>query len=414
MDIYDEIIAVVQKEMPDIGQFVVDKQLKDLGMYGKDIRQEDVPRIIEAIVRVFLTFGEKKAGRVRHELIKRTGADRTVASETDDQKKVHMLLDMGKAAFYSGDYREALDNLGEAWSIAEKREFHRLMVDVGVEMAQIEMRMKSFDKAREHLNVAKGIAGEIYDKEGLLKIEYGFGAADWWSGNYESAIKHFERAIRDAKKSGNHYIAGMACMGAANVYSEMGDPQMDIEYSEMARGYLEKVGNEMELAKLYTNLGVPYEDLENYEMAEKMYRKGLELSLKTDYRGMEAWALSNLSALYTNTERFEEAEEAALKSIEIFDRMEDETGLAIAIGMLADLYARRGDYEKAGKEYERAIELKLKVDSDFGLAQSLEKYGELLIKQDKRAYGRAKLSEAARIYRRLGNKEKERDCRSKM
>ncbi len=414
MDIYEAIISVVREEMPDIGQFVVDKQLKDLGIEREGIKDSDVPRIIEAIVRVFLAFGEKKARRVRQELIRRTGANRTVASESDDHKKVHMLMDMGKAAFYSGDYAEALGNLGEALAIAEKRGFHRLTVDAAVETAQIEMRMKAFDRAKEHLRTAKRTAEEIYDRNGLLKVEYAFGAADWWSGDYESALTHFERAIREAEKSGDHHIAGMACMGAANVHSELGDPQMDIEYSERAKEHLEKAGDERELAKLYTNLGVPYEDIKKYDIAEKMYRKGLELSIKTNYRGMEAWALSNLSALYTNTGRFKEAEDAALKSMEIFDRMEDETGLAIAIGMLASLHMRAGDTEKAKEEYERAIELKRRVDSGFGLASSLEEYGELLIKTGEGAEGRARLSEAARIYRKIGNREKERECRSKM
>ncbi len=414
MDTYERIISIICEDMPDIGRFVVDKQLKDLRIDRAHISESDIPRIIEAIVKVFSAFGEKKSDRIRKRLIKETGVVLAISREPSAHKKIDMLTDIGKAAFYSGDYAESLKTLKEAWNISRKMDFKRLVVTVAIEMAQVEMRIKSFEEAKNHLFIARRIGEEIYDQKSLLKVEYGLGALAWWSGNYLSALEHFEKAIREGTKIGDHYTTGMACMGAANAHSELGDPQKDIEYSEMALEHLEKAGDKRELAKLYTNLGVPYEEIRNYEIAEKMYNKGLELSMKTNYRGMEAWSLSNLSALYTNTGRFKEAEGAALKSMKIFNEMEDETGLAIATGMLASLHMRAGNIENAKEEYERAIKLKRRGDSGFGLASSLEEYGELLMRSGDEAEGRTRLSEAAEIYRKIGNMQKDMECRSKM
>jgi len=408
---YEALATIAEEEMPGIGSYALDKQMRDLGINLARIGMDDIPSIARAMSEVAAMFGRERAKSLRRRMLAIMPKEEGDFQGRSPEKRIAMLSDIGYSAYFSGEWDEAVENLEKARELALKHDFRRKVIEIDAKMARILSRKKDFEHARSLLKEAERFLKQTHDRDLKAEVLYEWGAVEWWSGNEDAALEHFRKSLDMAKRLGDLRLMGLAHMGMANVYSEIGDVEKDLEHSLEALNQFEKADAKEEMAKMYTNIGVTYEDLGNLREAENYYLLCVQYSRSIGYLLTEAWAYLNLSELYVKLGEYSSAEAYASSALEAYREMKDGVGMSIARERFAMIYAAKKDYERAEKEFEETISLKKKYDTKYGLAVTLFHYGKMLIEKGDPA-AREKLSEAAKLFRSIGNEKKAEECES--
>ena len=70
VNLHDEIVKIMTREMGTLGKFIVKKQCSENGIDPDNIRKEDLPVLANALYKVMLTFGgPEKAEKVKKEIL---------------------------------------------------------------------------------------------------------------------------------------------------------------------------------------------------------------------------------------------------------------------------------------------------------------------------------------------------------
>ena len=408
---YIELAAIAEGEMPGIGAYALDKQLRDLGIDPSGIDVSDIPGIARAMSEVAAMFGKAKARSLRRKILALMPKDESIFTGSVPEKKIEMLVDIGYSAYFSGEWDDAIESLENARNIAISQGFDRKVIEIDAKMSRILSRKKDFERARTLLKEAEKYLKKTHDRDLKAEVLYERGAVEWWSGNANEALDYFKRSLDLAERIGDKRLTGLAYMGMANVYSERGDLEKDLKYSLKALDCFEKADAREEIAKMYTNIGVTYEDLGDLRAAENYYLLCLEYSRSIGYLLMEAWAFLNLSELYVKLGDLQSAGIYAKHALEAYEEMEDGLGRSLALEKFAMIHAARGDYESAKNAFEESIGLKEIHDTSFGLAVTLRRYGEMLKDIGDERY-EDMLKKAARLFRSIDNEKSAQECES--
>ena len=410
-DTYTELVTIAEGEMPGIGAYALEKQLRDLGIPQSEIGVDDLPSIARAMSEVAAMFGKAKARSLRKRILALMPRDESLFAGSSAEKNIEMLTDIGYSAYFSGEWDDAIESLEKARKIALSQGFDRKVIEIDAKISRILSRKKEFERARALLKEAEKHLKRTHDRDLKAEVLYEMGSVEWWSGNEKEALDYFKRSLDLAKRIGDKRLMGLAYMGIANVYSETGDMEKDLEYSLKALECFEKADVREEIAKMYTNIGVTYEDMGDLRGAENYYLLCLEYSRSIGYLLMEAWAYLNLSELYVKLGDLYSAETYARNALEAFEEMEDGLGRSLALEKFAMISASRGDYGSAVQGFEESISLKERYDTSFGLAVTLRRYGEMLKEIGDEGH-KDVLKRAAKLFRSIDNEKSALECES--
>ena len=420
MSLYEEIMSIMNEELPGIGMYILKKQMRNLGIEEEALSPEDIPRVSRAVAEASTMFGKEKARVISRRIEKIAKVGTIIKEEKDPVKKLDMLMDIGKARYSGGEWNEAMKNFLEALKISRSSNIPKMSGEILIYLGNIKIRMGDFKGAEKDFEEAKEIFERIFDKRGIADAINGLGSLEWRRGNYRKAIKHLEKVRRMGEDMGDDRLIGKAYMGIANVYDEMGNQEEGIYNSELALKYLEKTGDKKGIVTIYNNMGVTYArmadmdgDMKAYEKSRGYYEKCIELAKELDYVVMEGWASFNLAETLAKMGKFDEAIKTAEHSMQIFEKLGDKLGLSGALMSFAVIYREKGDYEKAKDYFERTIKLRRELRTPYRIADALYEYGLMLMKiNDKEA--KKALEEAAKIFEEIGNKERAEDARTAM
>ncbi len=160
----------------------------------------------------------------------------------------------------------------------------------------------------------------------------------------------------------------------------------------------------------YARLGDAKGGAEAYAKSKEYYEKCMDMAKSLDYTVMEGWASFNLAETLAKIGDFEGAIKCAEHSKEIFERFGDKLGLSGALMSFAILYREKGDYEKAREYFERTIKLRKELKTPYRIADALYEYG-LMLRKIRDPDARKTLEEAAKIFEKIGNKERAMEAR---
>jgi CHAT domain-containing protein/tetratricopeptide (TPR) repeat protein len=140
-------------------------------------------------------------------------------------------------------------------------------------------------------------------------------------------------------------------------------PQHVIELGKRALKIRQQVlGDHPDTAASFNNLAELYRTMGDYANAEPLYKKTLEILLKTplgESHPNYATALNNLAGLYDNMGDFTRAEPLFQKALAITKTAfsENHPNYATSLHNLAGLYKSMGDYARAEPLYQKALEI---------------------------------------------------------
>ncbi len=417
MTLYDEILSIVEEELPGIGKYMLKKQLKDMGMDGNNIGPEDIPKISRALSEASAMFGREKSRALAKKIEKVSGVENTVNRERNRSKKLRMLMDMAATKQRIGELDESLRLYDEARKIATSMDSPKIVSEIKREMGNIKIRKGDFRGAEEDFLDAHGISERIFDRKGRVLAIIDLGSLEWKRGNYGKSLKYLESALRMAKDMRDDELEGKAYMSMANTYDERGEHEKAIMYSELALKSLERTGNERGIVTIYNNMGVAYArfgdmngDNKAYVKSKKYYEKCIGLSEKLGYMVMEGWAAFNMAETLAKMGDFDTALEYADRSRKIFERMDDDLGLSGALMSFAIIYREKGDFEKAREYFEKTLKLRRELKTPYRIADALYEYG-LFLKKTGDERWKEVLKEAAMIFEEVGNRKRAEEAR---
>ena len=105
-----QIFAIMEREMGDIGGFIVKKQCMLIGSDPNSIEPADLPKLASNLSEVMRTFGGyEKARKIYSEIKKLENLDQVAAGEKSQEKRNTMLEDLGMTCIFAAEWDKAFE-----------------------------------------------------------------------------------------------------------------------------------------------------------------------------------------------------------------------------------------------------------------------------------------------------------------
>lgn len=165
------------------------------------------------------------------------------------------------------------------------------------------------------------------------------------NGKYSESKECFNKALEIIEKEENKNRLAKVYLTISNIYSEMGDLDKHIEYSQKVYDLTKRDENKYMMESLF-NMIESYVKREEYDMAQKYCKLALVSSIKNKDKYYEYKSLKFYSDMYKNKNIIETSIEYLNKCIDIAKTLDDEK-------ILASLYIELGKlYSNISKEKE--------------------------------------------------------------
>jgi tetratricopeptide (TPR) repeat protein len=215
---------------------------------------------------------------------------------------------------------------------------------------------------------AIGYAQKLGDKKGEAYGLVNLGYANYYSGNTDTALILYQKAMTLAREAGDSLDVVRACNRIAFSYREQGNAAEALRYYNMA---LAGNPNEMfraEAAFTYLNIGLLYHDQDKFADALKNELKGLEIYREINDESKIANAYARLGNLSIDQGDTAKGTEYYQKALDLFSKNNHLRGVAICLNNLAAIYGGRKDYKTELYYYLRAQEIREKIGDKNGVA----------------------------------------------
>jgi len=224
--------------------------------------------------------------------------------------------------------------------------------------------------SKESLILSEKIGHSLYSASCFLDI----GVAHWVKGEYDQAIRYYQkaesiyktaghiskmigawvnlgiayRAKGDYPRSLSYYLKSVPyveemedksresslCTNIGVLYRYMGKYDLALTYYSRAKKISEELGNECELVRSLHNIAhvFSFQGLKNKSI--EMYLESITLSKSINYTVAQATSLYNLGSLYTGINKYLEALKSLQTSLQLFKKLgakDGEAGVLIAI-----------------------------------------------------------------------------------
>jgi tetratricopeptide (TPR) repeat protein len=351
-----KIYDIMDREMKELGPFIVKKQCLLIHVDPENIQPQDLPQLASKLAEAMVMFaGHEKANRIYSEIRKLRNLDLIAKEERSEGTKLKMLEELGKGSLYAGEWAKALAYFDELLKDAEgrgdavaKTRYLKLCGEVHKEMAEFDRALSCFEQA---LKVAQSLANKVE----LSNCHNAMGDALWYKGDLRKAMDSYKLAADEAESAGYKAGVGVAHIGLGNVLADKHDLDDSIESYITALAHLKYTEEFQQIARAYNNLGDTYMMKEAWDKALECFTRSEEFAEKGGWLNMTAWAQFNSGMALVEKGRHDEAEALLRKSAGTLERLGDRCGMAGVHHAYAKLYRATGKPEEMAKHFAEAI-----------------------------------------------------------
>lgn len=200
---------------------------------------------------------------------------------------------------------------------------------------------------------------------------------------YNYATQAYDLAVKcgDIKKK----LSAKLYQGAAKYFMGKYDEALKLDFEALSEA--EKIKYESIIPQLLTNIGIAYEHQYKLKEALEIHNKALVLFLaQKDEKGLSQ-AYSNIGSVYYKQKNYKEALDFYLKAQEIVERLGDKRPLSGAYNNIANVYSDMKESDKALFYYFKSLTLKKELNNKDGAAITLGNIGSVYC--EKKEYGNA-------------------------
>ena len=406
-ELTEQIFTIMEREMSDIGNFIVKKQCMLIGADPEDIQPRDLPELASNLSEVMRTFGGyEKARKIYSEIKKLENLDKVVEEEESEEKRNKMLEDLGRTCIFAAEWDKAFEYFNKLLSEAELNKDNAKISRYLRRMGFIHQERSEFNQALEYYERALEAAEEIDDSLTIGQACNRIGGIYWNKGNYDLAKEFLEKAIKHAMKSDDKRILGTAHIGLGNIHGDNHETEDAIVHYKDALKFLDGTNEIYERSRAHNNLGDTYLLQGDWNKALEQFEKCRKIGEEGGVINIVAWADFNASEALINLGELDQAKEDLDKSMEIMLNIGDKVGLGAIHQNYGRLFHAKKNWVNMEEHYKKAIEIFMEINTPLTLASSYTEFGIALKEKGENDRAKIELRRAANLYLHL-NLEKQ-------
>lgn len=407
----EHINNIMEREMGDIGPFIVKKQSMLIGADPGRIEPSDLPELASKLSEVMKTFGGyEKARKIFSEIKELDNLDRIVEDEKSGEKRNKMLEDLGRTCIFAGEWEKAFEYFNQLLAEGERNSDRRMMSRYLRRLGFIHQERAEFDQALVYYERALEEAEESGNKNAIAGALNYLGTVYWYKGNYGRAREYLERAIKNAEIAKDMPALGVAYIGLGNIHSESNELDEALVHYKKSLGYLEKTDQLDQIARAYNNLGDTYLQKKDWKLALEQFDKCQEMGEKGGWLNIKAWGLFNSSEALIYLGKLDEAKDNLDLSDDILKRIGDRAGIGGMHQNYGRLYEAKKDWDLATRHYEKAIDIFTEINTPASLAQCRFELGLVFKAKGDKERAKIELRRAANLYHHLDLETRVKTC----
>lgn len=315
-----------------------------------------------------------------------------------------------------------------------------------IQKGNIHLANGQYSTAFDIYGLAKNIARQIGDTEGIATASLDIGTVYYFQANYPAALQHYREARELFTEITNNYESAKALSGVGLIYREQRRDADALQTFQQALTEFTALNDRVEMANTLNSIGVIYYGQGDYaaaaeafrrsedalKSAENMARLADSLYMQGDYAAALDFYKQTLSWLSpteigatiaalngaANSSYFQGDYDQALeyfqRDIVLQQKQPDKTGLAAALKGIGNVHRSRGDYAAALENYFSSLALSEQMKGpvgttlgSIGLVRALQgdyvRALEYYIKAQKEFETTANDIEKARVLSLIGN-----------
>lgn len=224
-----------------------------------------------------------------------------------------------------------------------------------------------YSTAFDIYGVARSVAEQIGDKEGVAAASLDMGTVYYFQANYPAALEHYQKARDLFTEVTNHYESAKALSGLALIYKEQRrDTEALVALEQVLREFT-SLGDNEEVANTLNMIGSIHYGRRNYSAAADAFLKSNEANKNVD-------SLVRLADVLYMQGDYTQALTFYKKSLERVPKPEIATTIAALNGAANSAYYS-GNYDDALENYQRSADLQQTQPDKLGLATALRGIG---------------------------------------
>lgn len=240
------------------------------------------------------------------------------------------------------------------------------------------------DSTAWYATQALTLSNKVTYDPGKGNAEINLGNAQLIKGNYDGALKHFEKAesiftrLTQDNPDDSWFQSGLARSHASLgvIFSEQSNYYRAIENYQKAVRIYSEIGQTVNQSKALNNIAVVYKSQQKYDKALEFLKEALDLQVKNGESTVSV-TLTNIGNCYFQLGDYPNALRYYQRAQTEFDRTANVRGEALLDTYLGDFYLKQGNRELAESHYRKALDQNEAIGHKFGSALALYQLGEL-------------------------------------
>lgn len=221
------------------------------------------------------------------------------------------------------------------------------------------------------------------NKESLSNLYLSTGHLYRAQGNYEDAMKYFEKCIALKRDLKNDKGILLALQSLANAEAGFGNFMHAQKLFEESLEISRKINFESGIAFALNNLGNIELIMGNFIQAEKYVSESLEMNRKSGNKHRIAFSLDSMGNIMTGKGNLEQARDFLEESLELTREVGDKSGITFALTNLSGIALKMGNITQAQNYLEESLKMRIDLGDKNGIAYSFLNLGEIFLMQKK-------------------------------
>ncbi len=242
-----------------------------------------------------------------------------------------------------------------------------------------------YDRAIKQYEKALSLAQKTGDMEAQLDSLFGLGLLYWNIADLKESSEAYTQACNIAQKLQLKEKEN-SCLDALKIHSyyqkakefrSIGDYQKSIATFKSAIDLAKKIGSKEHELKCLRQLSLNYWDLNNFEEFFSLNNKALQFARDINHKKDEGKCLNNIGLYYWKIDNYNEALKSYEKSLEIAQNSENEQEQANCLNNIGAIFIDIGNYDRALEYFEKALKFDRKVKDSTNISKDLNNIGSI-------------------------------------
>lgn len=265
----------------------------------------------------------------------------------DPRQRVPLLIQMGEALRWLGQYAEARSHLEEALALAEKGDDDGSCATALAHLGASASDQGDRTLARTHLERSLSLARKMDDHSRVARVQWELGWLEFREGTLDKAWRRLSESRNLCHARGDRQGKARALNGLGNAANGMGDFSRARSLFEESKGLFREVGDRRGESAALNNLGETARLQGDFEAARVYYEEGLAIDKEIGSQLGVAISLGNLGHAALAAADYPAAKSYYRESIQTAVEIGAVPVILESLAGLAGVYARQGQTETA-------------------------------------------------------------------